>query len=110
MATHDYPATFLPPGGEPKQGAEEVVRVRQRREAVRPGSESRLQVLHRKPAASPSGAESIVMVKTLGSDMAEPVKVRIMEVFRPEEGDGKLVHRYADILPQAGTGPEPCHA
>ena len=106
VVTHEDPATFLPPGGEPEQGAEEVARAYVKgAKQFGPGSESRLQVIHSEAGrlAFWSGVQ-IATVKTPGSDTAEPVKVRITEVFRLEEGDWKLVHRHADI-PAAAPAP-----
>ncbi len=105
VVTHEDPATFLPPGGEPQQGAEQVARAYVRgAKQFGPGSDSQLQVMHSEAGrlAFWSGVQ-IATVKAPGSDTAEPVKVRITEVFRLEEGDWKLVHRHADIPAAAPT-------
>lgn len=99
VVTHEDPATFLPPGGEPQQGADAVARAySQGAKQFGPGSESHLQVMHAEAGrlAFWSGVQ-VAQVKTPGKDAVAAVSVRITEVFRLERGDWKLVHRHADI-------------
>lgn len=104
LVAENLPATFFNPMGDVIEGAKEVAaRYKADAGAFEPGSENELEILQ-------SGASGDIGFWT-GYQVAEvnfkgrpeplPMRIRITEIFRRENGDWKLVHRHADLPKQA---------
>ena len=94
-------ATFFGPGGGAVQGAEAVAtRYRSDAPMFERGSTTRLEILH---AAADGDVGYWVgyqhaMARLRGRPDPVPMKLRVTEVFRREDGAWRLVHRHADML------------
>ena len=97
-------ATFFGPGGGAVHGASAVLsRYQSDAPMFERGSSTRLEILH----ASAGGEVAYwvgyqhAMAHLRGKSAPVPMKLRVTEVFRREDGDWKLVHRHADALAEA---------
>jgi ketosteroid isomerase-like protein len=92
------PATILGPGGGAEQGAARVLEVNEAASRQFHGGTTDIEILH-------SGASGdlaywtgfqTATVRVAGKDQPVPMKLRVTELFRREDGEWKLVHRHAD--------------
>ena len=101
LSTAHDPATFFGPRGGQLSGSK-AIRSRYEQDArlFDAGSENTLEVLH----ASASGDVGYwvgfqhTQARMKGNDKPVPMKLRVTEVFRREDGAWKLIHRHADML------------
>lgn len=104
LATRTDPATFFAPRGGHEAGAE-AVDARYARDAASfaAGSETHFEVLHQ----GASGAIGYwvgyqhARAHLRGKDDPVPMRLRVTEVFRYEDGGWKLIHRHADAVEEA---------
>jgi ketosteroid isomerase-like protein len=104
ISTSADPATFYGPGGGIEQGAAHVLAVNEAgsRQFQRGGS-TELEVLHY-AANGDLGywtGWQHASVRTAGATEPTPMKLRVTEIFRRENGAWKLIHRHADPLAEA---------
>ena len=100
LVPQDGDATFHSPGGDTVKGREAVAeRYGSDAERFRPGSETELEVLQ----SAESGDLAFwtgfqrAKVQMAGKDEPVPMKIRVTEVFRRENGEWKMIHRHADM-------------
>lgn len=102
LSTKHDPASFFPPGGERIVGAQRVNEANKKGAALfAKGSTGHFEVL----ASGSDGhlgywtgvQHSESMMK--GKDKPIPMRLRVTEIFRNEDGAWKLVHRHADMVP-----------
>lgn len=101
IAAASSDATFFGPGGGAVHGASAVLsRYQSDAPMFEQGSTTRLEILH--AAASGDVAYWVgyqhAMAHLRGKSAPVPMKLRVTEVFRREDGEWKLVHRHADAL------------
>jgi ketosteroid isomerase-like protein len=101
ISTAIDPATFYGPAGGVEQGAAHVLAVNEAgsRQFQRGGT-TEMEVLHF-AADGDLGywtGWQRASVRMAGTEEPTPMKLRVTEVFRRENGDWKLVHRHADPL------------
>jgi NAD(P)H-dependent FMN reductase/ketosteroid isomerase-like protein len=91
------PATFLPPGGEPVAGADNVT-ARYAKDAQRfQGGTTELEVLHCDDSGDLAFWTGLQHASVqVGNGEPTTMTLRVTEIFRFEDGDFKLVHRHAD--------------
>jgi ketosteroid isomerase-like protein len=103
ISTDSDPATFFSPGGGVEEGATHVLEVNELGSHRFQGGTTELEVLH-------SGADGDIgywtgfqraHVRVAGNRDLVPVRLRVTEVFRREDGAWKLIHRHADPLAEA---------
>jgi ketosteroid isomerase-like protein len=104
LLAQDSDATFFGPGGGAVHGAEAVAaRYRSDAPAFERGSTTRLEILH--AAAGGDVAYWVgfqhAMARLRGKPEPVPMKLRVTELFRREDGAWKLVHRHADMLSES---------
>ncbi|MCE7984432.1 MAG: DUF4440 domain-containing protein [Caldilinea sp. CFX5] len=104
LVARGLPATFFGPGGGYVQGAHDVwSRYEQDAELFAQGSRFRFEVLQM--AAGPGLAYWVGFMEgnayLSGQAEAIPMKLRVTELFRREDGEWKLVHRHADALAES---------
>jgi ketosteroid isomerase-like protein len=97
-------ATFFGPGGGAVHGAEAVeTRYRSDAPMFERGGTTRLEILQ----ATADGDVGYwvgyqhAMARLRGRPDPVPMKLRVTEVFRREDGAWKLVHRHADMLAES---------
>ena len=93
-------ATFFPPMGGFQVGAE-AIRWRYERDAANfaPGAQNQLEILHMAAGEDIAywvGFQRATVHMRDGSRV--PFNLRIIEIFRREGGEWKMVHRHADTL------------
>jgi len=101
LVTHDHPATFFGPGGGYIHGAATVYSTYKRdAESFAPGSESHFEILQQAAGDTVAYWTGIqhAIAHLQGKDEPVPMRLRVTEIFRREDGDWKLVHRHADML------------
>jgi ketosteroid isomerase-like protein len=101
ISTLRAPATIFGPAGGTVSGARKVIRKNQGdSQRFGPGSRSRLKIIHMKAdrqlAYWVGLQEATVNVK--GKKKPVPMRLRVTEIFRLEDGQWKLMHRHADML------------
>lgn len=95
------PATFYPPNGGQVRGASEVLATNLRgAEQFRPGSETSFEILHHDASGDLGYLVGIqhATVQIQGRDEPVPMRLRLTEIFRREDGSWRLIHRHADPL------------
>jgi ketosteroid isomerase-like protein len=104
LAARSSDATFFGPGGGAVHGTDAVLsRYQSDAPMFERGGTTRLEILH----AGASGDVGYwvgyqhAMARLRGKPDPVPMKMRVTEVFRREDGAWKLVHRHADMLAEA---------
>ncbi len=94
------PASFFSPQGDVVEGAEKVAaRYEKDASLFDAGSTSELEILH----ADSDGdlgywvGYQTAKVRIKGKSEGIPMKIRITELFRREDGGWKMIHRHADM-------------
>ena len=105
MLTASEPATFLPPSGVFVEGAGPAAEAQVGGAAAfGPGSTGHFEVL----GSGASGdlaywtGRQVARMEIRGRDEPVDMVLRTTEVFRREDGEWKLVHRHADVVPPVG--------
>ena len=108
ISTSADPASFFGPGGGAEQGASHVLAVNEAgARQFQAGGTTRLEVLH----CAADGKLGYwtgwqdATVRTENQREPVPMKLRVTEIFRRENGTWKLVHRHADPLAEAKSKP-----
>ena len=101
LTTRHAASTFFGPGGGYVSGVEEVIANHaQGAQAFEPGGSNELEILQ----LSASGRVAYWVglqhstVRRRGTETPVPLKLRVTEIYRHEDGGWKLVHRHADLL------------
>jgi ketosteroid isomerase-like protein len=104
LAARESDATFFGPGGGVVHGPHAVAsRYVSDAPMFEQGSTTRLEILH----AAASGDVGYwvgfqhAVARLRGKPEPIPMKLRVTEVFRREDGEWRLVHRHADMLAEA---------
>lgn len=103
LLTRSEPSTFFGPHSGPVLGADEVREAHERgARSFGPGSETQLEVLHQAASGDLGYWVGIQRAVVRLREQPAPVKMalRVTEVFRRSEGDWRLIHRHADLLPE----------
>lgn len=104
ISTSVDPATFYGPGGGIEQGAAHVLAVNEAgSRRFQRGSSTELTVLHQGSDGDLgywTGWQQ-ASARMAGAPEPTPMKLRVTELFRRENGAWKLVHRHADPLAEA---------
>jgi ketosteroid isomerase-like protein len=106
LVTHRSPATFFGPMGGFEEGAKRVVAVYDRDAGhFQAGSETHFEILHQAASGDVGYWVGFQHAAARMKGRAEPIpmKLRVTEVYRREDGDWKLVHRHADSLAEPET-------
>jgi ketosteroid isomerase-like protein len=94
------PASFFSPMGDVVEGAPDVAqRYEKDTSAFASGSTTELEILH-SDASDDIGYWAGYQVATVfmqGNPEPIPMKLRVTEIFRRENGGWKLIHRHADM-------------
>jgi ketosteroid isomerase-like protein len=100
ISTASNPATIFGPSGGAEQGARRVLQVNEAASHRFQGGTTELEILHSGESgdlAYWTGFQRASVHVEGGRDPV-PMKLRVTEVFRRENGEWKLVHRHADPL------------
>jgi NAD(P)H-dependent FMN reductase/ketosteroid isomerase-like protein len=105
LATRTDPATFFSPAGDAVTGASAVAeRYEKDVHTFEPGGSTRFDVLH--SASSGDLAYftgfQIAEARLRGKNGSVPMKLRVTEIYRREDGAFRLVHRHADVAKEPG--------
>ena len=101
IVTRDLPATFFGPQGGHREGAAEVSSTYERDAgSFEPGGDSNFEILQMAASDGIAYWTGFQRATAHLRGKAEPVpmKLRVTEVFRREDGEWKMVHRHADSL------------
>jgi len=104
ISTSADPATFFGPGGGIEQGAAHVLAVNEAgSRRFQRGGTTELEILH---SASDGDLGywtgwQHASARLEGSAEPVPMRLRVTEIFRRENGAWKLIHRHADPLAEA---------
>jgi NAD(P)H-dependent FMN reductase/ketosteroid isomerase-like protein len=107
LATRKDPATFYNPGGDVVRGASAVAERYERDvHAFEAGGTTRFEVLHSASSGTLAywTGYQLAEARMRGKQEATPMKLRITELFRREDGAWKLIHRHADVAKEPGQG------
>ena len=99
IVTTSDPATFLSPMGDVVEGAAAVAdRYRRDAGSFSPGGTSRFEVLQSASSGDVAWWTGYQVAEAILGDATEPtpMRLRLTEGFRFEDGEWKLVHRHAD--------------
>jgi ketosteroid isomerase-like protein len=99
ITTHQSPASFLGPGGGYERGSETVLAAYREGAAHFESGETTFEVIGMEAGEGLAYVTGIqhATITAKGKSKAEPMDLRITEVFRQENGEWKLVHRHADM-------------
>jgi len=111
ISTDESPATFLGPKGGLEEGARHVSSVYEQDAGRFESGETTFEVVHMEASGGLAFFTGIQHAKVVmkGEQTAQPMSLRVTEVFRREGPDWKLVHRHADPLaakPEEAEKPE----
>jgi ketosteroid isomerase-like protein len=109
ISTQQTPASIFGPGGGMVAGPKQVIgkNVRDSKHFA-PGSTSHLKVLHSDADGKFAYWVGLqrAKVNVRGKKSAVPMRLRVTEIYRCEEGEWKLLHRHADMLVTAIKSPK----
>lgn len=105
ITTLNEPATFFSPGGDVVSGATEVSgRYTRDAASFEPGGSNRLEILNWGASGELAywSGHQVAEAKLAGKEGAVPMRLRVSENFRLEDGGWKLVHRHGEMAKPAG--------
>ena len=99
--------TLANPFGPPVRGWDEVAKVTEHAASqVRDGQLVSVEIIAKHVSAELAYVVEIERAKIGGSEDITPFDLRVTMIFRPEEGEWKVVHRHADPI----TTPQPAES
>jgi ketosteroid isomerase-like protein len=109
LYSHTDDVTLANPFGPPVRGWEEVARALERAASnYRDGEAIGFENVAKHVTAELAYIVEVerMQAKVGGRDDTTPISVRVTTIFRPEEGEWKIVHRHADPI----TTPQPAES
>ena len=97
LAADESPATFFGPNGKVEEGAQQVASVYERDAAMfGKDGETHFEILQINAGSDLAYWVGFQIATVSMNGKTVPMKLRITEIFRRENGEWKLVHRHAD--------------